>query len=153
MHDQQARTMKSNADASSLHVFGIRHHGPGSARSVRRALEELKPDCVLVEGPPDGEAVLPLLAHKDMKPPVAMLIYVPDDPRRAVYYPFAIFSPEWQAIEYALKRRIPVRFMDLPHWHQLAGLPELAVAQANSINPDQAPSAEGQPAESEVSED
>src|SRR5436305_553481 len=80
-HDQQARTMKSNSDASSLHVFGVRHHGPGSARSVRRALEELKPACVLVEGPPDGEAVMPLLAHKEMKPPVAMLIYVPDDPR------------------------------------------------------------------------
>ena len=61
----------------SLHIFGIRHHGPGCARSLRAALEQLEPDIVLVEGPPDAQGVLPLLAHQDMKPPVALLIYVP----------------------------------------------------------------------------
>jgi hypothetical protein len=80
-------------DSLQTSIFGIRHHGPGSARSLRLALEELQPDCVLVEGPPDAEGVLPLLAHPDMKPPVALLVYKPDDPKRAVYYPFAIFSP------------------------------------------------------------
>ena len=104
----------------SLHIFGIRHHGPGSARSLRQALESLKPDVILVEGPPDAEDALPLLTHKEMEPPVALLIYVPDEPKRAVYYPFAIFSPEWQALHYGLKRKIPVRFMDLPQAHQLA---------------------------------
>src|SRR5688500_20003275 len=88
----------------TIHLFGIRHHGPGSARSVRRSLESLKPDCILVEGPPDAAEVLPLLAHKGMKPPVALLVYAADEPGRAVYYPFAIFSPEWQAIDYALRR-------------------------------------------------
>ncbi len=102
------------------HVFGIRHHGPGSARSVRRALEELGPDVILVEGPPDGEEVLPLLAHAEMQPPVALLVYVPDQPQRAVYYPFAAFSPEWQAIHFGLSHGIPVRFMDLPQAHRLA---------------------------------
>ena len=34
-------------------IFGIRHHGPGSARSLRAALEQLRPDAILVEGPPD----------------------------------------------------------------------------------------------------
>ena len=41
----------------SRHVFGVRHHGPGSARSLRRALDALQPDVVLVEGPPDADAV------------------------------------------------------------------------------------------------
>jgi hypothetical protein len=103
----------------STHIFGIRHHGPGSARSLRRALEQLRPDAVLVEGPPDAADVLPLLAHPEMRPPVALLIYAPDAPRNAVYYPFAHFSPEWQAIHYALTGGVPVRFMDLPQRFQL----------------------------------
>src|SRR5215212_8846958 len=95
------------------HRFGIRHRGPGSARSLRAALATLEPDVILVEGPPDAADVLPLLAHAEMQPPVALLIYRPDQPQRAVYYPFAPFSPEWQAIHFGLTHHIPVRFMDL----------------------------------------
>jgi hypothetical protein len=105
-------------------IFGIRHHGPGSARSLRRALEALQPDVILVEGPPDAAGLLPLLTHAEMQPPVALLIYAPDDSKRAVYYPFARFSPEWQALEFGLLRGIPVRFMDLPQAHQLTPEPE-----------------------------
>ena len=104
----------------SLHIFGIRHHGPGSARSLRQALEALRPDCLLVEGPPDAADALPLLAHRQMTPPVALLIYPPDQPQRAVFYPFAVFSPEWQALGYGSARKIDVRFMDLPQSHRLA---------------------------------
>lgn len=103
-----------------IHIFGIRHHGPGSARSLCQALAQLQPDIVLVEGPPDGEAALPLLVHPQMRPPVALLVYNPDNPQQAVYYPFAIFSPEWQAIHYGLTQQIPVRFMDLPQAHRFA---------------------------------
>jgi hypothetical protein len=73
-----------------------------------------------VEGPPDAEPALPLLLHAQMRPPVALLVYVPDNPQQAVYYPFAVFSPEWQAIRYGLQQQIPVRFMDLPQMHQFA---------------------------------
>lgn len=104
----------------ATHLFGIRHHGPGSARSLREALEALEPDCVLVEGPPDAETVLPLLSHEQMEPPVALLLYDPDKPSRAVYDPFLTYSPEWQAIRYAQARNIPVRFMDLPQAIQMA---------------------------------
>lgn len=96
------------------HVFGIRHHGPGSARSLVQALTTLQPDCILIEGPPEADGILPLTVHEQMQPPVALLIYAPDEPQRAVYYPFATFSPEWQAIRYALNQQVPVRFMDLP---------------------------------------
>ncbi len=104
----------------SIHVFGIRHHGPGGARSLRAALEALQPDIILVEGPPDAQEVLPLITHQDMQPPVALLIYAPDNPKHAVYYPFTYFSPEWQALRYALENTIPTRFMDLPQAIQLA---------------------------------
>src|SRR5690349_19967618 len=88
--------------ANTVHVFGVRHHGPGSARSVRAALAALRPDVILVEGPSDAAEVLPLLSDAAMEPPVALLVYLPDQPRRAAYYPFAVFSPEWQAIHYGL---------------------------------------------------
>ena len=101
-------------------IFGIRHHGPGSARSLREALEALSPDCILLEGPPDAEEVLSLAVHAEMKPPVALLIYDPEKPQRAVYYPFAVFSPEWQAIQFGLSAKVPVRFMDLPQSIQFA---------------------------------
>lgn len=110
--------MSGEGDAS-VHVLGVRHHGPGSARSVRAALEKLQPDVVLIEGPPDADALLPLAAHAEMKPPVALLVYAVDRPAQAVFYPFAVFSPEWQALQFALERSLPVRFIDLPQTHQL----------------------------------
>lgn len=103
-----------------MHIFGIRHHGPGSARSLRAALEGLAPDIVLIEGPPEAGAILPLALDQGMQPPVCLLVYVPDEPQRAVVYPFAEFSPEWQAIQYGLRQGVPVRFMDLPQQHWLA---------------------------------
>lgn len=103
---------------SLFHLFGVRHHGPGCARSLLAALQTLEPDCLLVEGPPDGDAMLPLVLDDAMVPPVALLIYNPDESRQASFYPFADFSPEWQALRYALTRGIETRFIDLPIAHQ-----------------------------------
>jgi hypothetical protein len=99
---------------SELHVFGIRHHGPGSARSVLAGLGAVEPGCVLIEGPRDAGPVLGLAAEAGMRPPVALLGYAKDDPGRAVFWPFAVFSPEWQALRWALARGADVRFIDLP---------------------------------------
>ena len=99
---------------AELHFFGIRHHGPGSARSLVRALQAVRPDVVLIEGPPDANDLLPLASHAGLEPPVALLIYLPERPRAAVLYPFARFSPEWQAIQYGLAQKVPLRFIDLP---------------------------------------
>ncbi|EFH89315.1 DUF5682 family protein [Ktedonobacter racemifer] len=104
----------------SISVFGIRHHGPGCARSLRQALTEYQPDIVLVEGPPDAQQVLPLCMHQEMRPPVAILIYAPEHPKRAVFYPFTTFSPEWQALRYSFEQGIETRFMDLPQAMQMA---------------------------------
>jgi hypothetical protein len=98
----------------SVHVLGIRHHGPGCARSLLAALDELNPDVIVMEGPADAEETLGLAGHDEMKPPVALLVYPPDEPRRGVYYPLAVFSPEWQTLRWAHRHGVPVRFMDLP---------------------------------------
>jgi hypothetical protein len=106
--------------STGIAVYGIRHHGPGSARSLRAALAGQRPDIVLIEGPPEADDLVALAADPDMRPPVALLGYVPGEPRQAAFWPFAVFSPEWQAITYALEAGVPVRFCDLPAAHQLA---------------------------------
>ena len=103
-----------------IELYGIRHHGPGSARSLREALAELGPDVVLIEGPPEADGLVGLAGDPEMAPPVALLGYVPGEPKTAAFWPFAVFSPEWQAITYALGAGLPVRFCDLPAAHQLA---------------------------------
>ncbi|WP_371776581.1 DUF5682 family protein [Streptomyces sp. NBC_01438] len=101
-------------------LLGVRHHGPGSARAVGAALEAARPGAVLIEGPPEGDALLPLAADEQMRPPVALLAHAVDDPGRAAFWPLAGFSPEWVAIRWALAHDVPVRFIDLPAAHSLA---------------------------------
>lgn len=113
----------------SVHILGIRHHGPGSARNVRAFLEQLQPDIVLIEGPPEADGLIQWAGHADLQPPVAILAYQPDSPQKACFYPFAAFSPEWQAMLYAREHNIHARFMDLPLAH-VFGLDNEAEAKA-----------------------
>ncbi|KAB7852794.1 DUF5682 family protein [Streptomyces mobaraensis] len=101
-------------------LLGVRHHGPGSARAVRAALEWLRPRAVLVEGPPEADKIVHCAADQGMRPPVALLAHATDDPGRAAFWPFAAFSPEWTAIRWALAHGAEVRFIDLPAAHTLA---------------------------------
>ena len=103
-----------------LHLLGIRHHGPGSARSVAAALDAADPAVVLIEGPPDADAMIAFAASADMVPPVALLVHDEADPAQSSFYPFATYSPEWQAMRWALARGRPCRFIDLPTSNQLA---------------------------------
>ncbi|MGW3419105.1 DUF5682 family protein [Streptomyces phaeochromogenes] len=101
-------------------LLGVRHHGPGSARAVRAALEAAGPRTVLIEGPPEADALIELAADEDMRPPVALLAHVVDEPGRSAFWPLAEFSPEWVAIRWALEHGVPARFIDLPATHTLA---------------------------------
>jgi hypothetical protein len=106
-----------------VEVFGIRHHGPGSARSLVRALTEYQPDAVLIEGPADADPLLRWVLADGMMPPLALLGYAPDHPQAAAFWPYAVFSPEWQAMIYARQRDIDVGFCDLPASAMLARWP------------------------------
>ncbi|MEU2979721.1 DUF5682 family protein [Streptomyces hirsutus] len=101
-------------------LLGVRHHGPGSARAVRAALEETGPEIVLIEGPPEANDLIPLAADEAMRPPVALLAHAVDEPGRSAFWPLAEFSPEWVAIRWALEHGVPARFIDLPATHSLA---------------------------------
>ena len=114
----------------AVHLLGIRHHGPGSARSVVRALDELQPSIVLVESPAETTSAFAWVGGTGLEPPVALLGYVVDDPRRAAFAPLAEFSPEWQAVAWANEHDVPVHAVDLP----------LAVTLARSSDdPDEQP--------------
>lgn len=99
-------------------ILGIRHHGPGCARSVVRALEKLQPDLVLIEGPPDADEWMHVAGDAAVQPPVALLVYDAADSKRASFYPFAEFSPEWQAMRWAAAHGVDMRFLDLPCAHR-----------------------------------
>lgn len=123
-----------------IQLYGIRHHGPGSARALLAALrgdqpDQPKADLLLIEGPPESEPLLDTLRDPLIKPPVAILHYVERNPALHLYSPFAIFSPEWQAIRFAQENDIPIRMFDLPLRHQLALLDRSELSTA-------APSAE-----------
>ena len=101
-------------------LLGVRHHGPGSARAVRAALDAARPQVVLIEGPPEADALIPLAAEEDMRPPVALHAHAVDEPGRSAFWPLAEFSPEWVAIRWAVRHEVPARFIDLPATHSLA---------------------------------
>ena len=107
-------------------LYGIRHHGPGSARAVVQELERQPPEMLLIEGPPEADALVRWVADAGLEPPVALLGYASDDPRRAAFWPFAVFSPEWQAIRWAVAHGVPVRFFDLPFAYRMSAADEAA---------------------------
>ena len=127
----------SGADREPV-LLGVRHHGPGSARAVRRALSAYRPEVVLIEGPPEADDLVELAGDEAMRAPVALLAYPSDAVRvvmtrggaaatsggggrlPAAFWPFAEFSPEWQAVRWALANDVPVRFIDLPAAVRLA---------------------------------
>jgi hypothetical protein len=80
-----------------------------------------------------------MLADPAMVPPVALLTYAADDPSRAIFWPFATYSPEYQAACWAVRHGAAMRFIDLPASWRL-GPPTSPAAPAedaeNSAEPD-----------------
>lgn len=94
--------------------FGVRHLSPAGAFHLRRLLEEVRPQLVLVEAPADLEPLLPDIVRSGTQPPIAMLAYTREPPVRSLLYPLAEYSPEYQAMLWAREHGVPCRFMDLP---------------------------------------
>ncbi len=79
-----------------------------------QALDALDPATVLIEGPSEADPLIRFASEPGMIPPIALLLHTADDAQAALFYPFAEFSPEWQAMRWALARNRPVRFIDWP---------------------------------------
>nr|WP_308605901.1 DUF5682 family protein [Massilia sp. DJPM01] len=101
-------------------IIGVRHFSPACARLVVQRIAELRPRHVLIEGPADFNARLGELALPH-RLPVAIYSYfsAAEDAveRRASWSPFALHSPEWQAMRAARECGAQLRFIDLPAWH------------------------------------
>lgn len=94
--------------------FGIRHLSPAGAYYLKGFLDEKKPALVLVEGPSDFNDMLPDIVRAETKPPIAVLAYTKEAPVRTILYPFAEYSPEYQAIRWCHKHHVECRFIDMP---------------------------------------
>ena len=79
-------------------LFGVRHLSPAAAYHLRRALDAAQPELVLVEGPSDLNDQMKWLCHPDTQFPAAIMAYTKEAPVRTILWPFAIYSPEAQAI-------------------------------------------------------
>ena len=96
------------------HYFGVRHFSPACAFYVGEFLDRNKPELVLIEGPSDLSGLIEQLCAEEAVLPAAILAYTEAPPVRTVLYPFAEFSPEYQAIVWARKNGAEARFCDLP---------------------------------------
>lgn len=99
---------------NQYNIFGVRHLSPGASYHLIQYLEVKKPKCILIEGPSDATDMLYNIANKAVKPPIAVLAYTTELPIETVLYPFASYSPEYQAICWGVKKKLDVRFIDLP---------------------------------------
>lgn len=145
--------MSEGENNNSVAWIGIRHHGPGSAKSLVEALDEIRPVAVLVEGPSDASDVLPMLADSAMQLPVALLCYPEDDPAQTSFWPFAEFSPEYQATLWAVANNVPVRFIDLPSTARFETAKKNEPLKDDPSEPDNAEDAAISPEQNEEQED
>jgi hypothetical protein len=97
-----------------IHVFGVRHLSPMGAWQLRAFLDRTRPELVLIEGLDDATELLPDVTRKQTRPPIAILAYTDTLPVRTLVYPFARYSPEYQAICWAHEHDARAEFFDLP---------------------------------------
>jgi hypothetical protein len=95
-------------------VFGIRHLSPGGAFHLLQFLDKVKPTAVLIEGLSDANSQIEHFTSRDTKPPLAILAYTEELPVRTLIYPFAGYSPEYQALLWARRHNAHAEFIDLP---------------------------------------
>jgi len=130
------RELAARMVTDELVIVGIRHHSPACARAVLAACAAHAPSVVLVEGPRQFTELVPLLAHPEAVPPLAVYSWAAHRQkdgstlRVGSYYPLAEYSPELVALREAAARGIPARFIDLE-------LAEQAVAECAAGRPGQ----------------
>jgi hypothetical protein len=119
----------------------VRHHSPACAWHVRRAIIDLRPSAVLIEGPSDLTSLIPLLLDGRTRTPVAAYatfadrdgrfaratgteaavppIAKRDIPRFSAYYPLCDYSPELVALRAGSDVGAELRFIDLTYPQQV----------------------------------
>lgn len=104
-------------------LFPVRHHSPVCSYQLVRTIEVYQPDIILIEGPENANALIPILTDEDTALPAAIYYFYKDTAKLVsdegedyhCYYPFLYASPEYNAMVQAKKRGIPAKFIDLPY--------------------------------------
>lgn len=107
--------------------FPIRHHSPACSFHLKKAADAYKPECILIEGPEDGNFLMEYLGSSEIKPPFCIYSSYDDKDGKITeakekyraYYPFLNYSPELTAIRWAAENSIPSYFIDMPYGMQL----------------------------------
>src|SRR6185295_11526913 len=97
-----------------VHLFPVRHHSPRSASCLRAWLQTVRPELILIEGPSDAEALIPIITDPDSQPPIAILAYSTDGKPQSCMWPFVRYSPEYEALRWAREHGVKARFVDWP---------------------------------------
>lgn len=106
----------------------VRHHSPACAYHLKQTIDSFLPDIILIEGPKNANALIPVMVHDDTKPPFAVYYSYDDKTGRVsgekrqykCYYPFLEYSPELAALRCARERGIDTAFIDMPYGDILA---------------------------------
>ena len=117
-----------SAEMAEIMLIPVRHHSPACSFHIQKIFAEWKPNAVLVEGPDNANALLPVMVHKDTRAPFAIYYSYHDKAKKIseeqqhykCYYPFLDYSPELTALREADKNRTSVSFIDLSYGDILA---------------------------------
>jgi len=125
-----------------MHLFPVRHHSPRASAVLRGFLDTVQPDLVLVEGPSDATPLVDVLVDRETEPPIAILGFRTDGTPGSALWPFASYSPEYVAIQWAQANRRRAAFIDIPTGtslasrdHEHAGLEQETAADGEPTPP------------------
>ncbi|MFC7442542.1 DUF5682 family protein [Laceyella putida] len=99
---------------SHIHFLPIRHHSPSCAYHVQRAINQIRPSHILIEGPSDANPLIPHLLEEDLQLPVAIYSYKTSPQPERLYYPICDYSPEFVAIFTGSLLGAHCSFIDIP---------------------------------------
>lgn len=125
-------TILRSEEMAEIMLLPVRHHSPACSFHVREMIARWKPDAILVEGPDNANALLPVMVHEDTRAPFAIYYAYHDKAKKIseeqehykCYYPFLDYSPELVALREASKNMTEVSFIDLSYGDILAASAE-----------------------------
>lgn len=121
-------TILRSEEMAEIMLLPVRHHSPACSFQIGRVIKEWKPSAVLIEGPDNANALIPVMADEDTKGPFAIYYSYHDRTGKIseekehykCYYPFLEYSPELTALRAAAREGLFAAFIDLPYGDILA---------------------------------
>ncbi|MDE7325906.1 MAG: hypothetical protein K2N63_06490 [Lachnospiraceae bacterium] len=121
-----------NEERAEIMFLPVRHHSPACSVQIQKIIKKWEPTAILVEGPDNANALIPVMVHEDTKAPFAIYYSYHDKAGKIseekghykCYYPFLAYSPELVAVREAAARGIPAAFIDLSYGDILAASKE-----------------------------